>query len=129
MPLTRFDGFTFHDSSFGLHAVSLQSQHTYDSDEKNNLQDWGAGVRHVKGYSNPVGINTGTLDDPHWENDSVRFNRTIYSQAFSNGEAPENLLAVENVATGANMPGWLTQGDVLSPLAPILLVHTGETAQ
>ena len=110
----------FHDSSYGLHAVSLQPQDTYDPDPRNNLQDWGAGVRQAKGVTNPVGINVGTLNDPEWVNDSVRYNRTIYSQAFSNGEAPENLLAVENLATGANMPGWLTQADVLSPLTPVL---------
>ena len=34
------------------------------------------------------------------------------------GEAPENFLAVENLATGANKPGWVMQSDLLSPLAP-----------
>ena len=94
----------FHDSSYGLHAVSLQPQDTYDADPRNNLQDWGAGVRQAKGFSNPVGINVGTLNDPEWVNDSVRYNRTIYSQAFSNGEAPENMLAVENLEHGQTCP-------------------------
>ena len=55
---------------------------------------------------------------------SVKFRRTIYAQAFESGEAPENLRAVEHSATGANMPGWLTQADVLSPLAPILTARS-----
>jgi hypothetical protein len=42
-----------------------------------------------------------------------------YSSALEFGEAPENILAVENVATAANKPGWLMQSDVLSPLAPV----------
>ena len=29
------------------------------------------------------------------------------------------MLAVENVATGANTPGWVMQSDLLSPLAPV----------
>ena len=42
-----------------------------------------------------------------------------YEGAASFGEAPDNMLAVENVATAANKPGWLMQSDVLSPLAPV----------
>jgi hypothetical protein len=48
----------------------------------------------------------------------------IYKNAFNFGEAPDSLLAVENVATGANIPGWLTQADVLSPLAPSLAARS-----
>ena len=40
------------------------------------------------------------------------------------GEAPDNLLAVENVATAANKPGWLMQADVLTPLAPVSSVRS-----
>ena len=47
-----------------------------------------------------------------------------YENAFINGEAPDNLLAVENVATAANKPGWLMQADVLSPLAPVTAVRS-----
>ena len=28
-------------------------------------------------------------------------------------------MAIENLATAANKPGWLMQSDVLSPLAPV----------
>ena len=48
----------------------------------------------------------------------------IYRNAFNFGEAPDSLLAVENVATAANIPGWLTQADVLSPLAPSLAARS-----
>jgi hypothetical protein len=48
----------------------------------------------------------------------------VYKNAFNFGEAPDSLLAVENVATGANIPGWLTQADVLSPLAPSLAARS-----
>ena len=42
-----------------------------------------------------------------------------YKNTFSNGEAPDNLLAVENVASAANKPGWVSQADILTPLAPV----------
>ena len=47
----------------------------------------------------------------------------IYRNAFNFGEAPDSLLAV-SVATAANIPGWLTQADVLSPLAPSLAARS-----
>lgn len=47
-----------------------------------------------------------------------------YTESFKYGEAPENLLAVENAATGANKPGWLMQSDVLSPLVPVTSVRS-----
>ena len=42
-----------------------------------------------------------------------------FDSALEFGEAPDNILAVENVATAANKPDWLMQSDVLSPLAPV----------
>jgi hypothetical protein len=46
--------------------------------------------------------------------------RTVYKDAYDFGEAPDNLQAIENSTTAAMMPGWLTQGDVLTPLAPVI---------
>ena len=46
--------------------------------------------------------------------------RTVYKDAYDFGEAPENLQAVENSVSAAMMPGWLSQGDVLEPLAPVI---------
>jgi hypothetical protein len=46
--------------------------------------------------------------------------RTVYKDAYDFGEAPDNLQAIESSTTAAMMPGWLTQGDVLTPLAPVI---------
>jgi len=43
---------------------------------------------------------------------------------FSHGEAPENMLAAKNGVTGAMMPGWLSQADVLTSLAPVTNVRS-----
>jgi len=49
-----------------------------------------------------------------------KFRPDKYSyDATEYGEAPENFLAVEDLATGANKPGWVMQADLLSPLAPV----------
>jgi len=49
---------------------------------------------------------------------AFRFDKYTY-RASHYGEAPENLLAVEHLATAANKPGWVMQADLLSPLAPV----------
>lgn len=54
----------------------------------------------------------------------INMKMSVYKNAFNFGEAPDSLLAVENVATGANIPGWLTQADLLSPLAPSLTARS-----
>jgi hypothetical protein len=58
------------------------------------------------------------------ERHTIDMKMDVYKNAFNFGEAPDSLLAVENVATGANIPGWLTQADVLSPLAPSLAARS-----
>jgi hypothetical protein len=50
--------------------------------------------------------------------DSIR-DDTIAYPSTNFGEAPENLLAVEHLASGANKPGWVMQSDLLSPLMPV----------
>ena len=99
--------------AFGTHAVS-QEKFSYPGIE----QKWGKGVSldkqvPIKLYSQSAGK---TLE--------VKRVYLNYSDTFSYGEAPENLLAVENVATGANKPGWIMQSDILSPLAPVTSVRS-----
>ena len=53
--------------------------------------------------------------------------RTSYhprSAEHNHGEAPENMLAATNGVTGAMMPGWLSQADLLTPLAPVINVRS-----
>ena len=123
------------NSEFGLHAISTQPflhpeyiYHTwtkFDSENENSYArteaEYGVGKRFEQNYFAGTDENGNKL--------SANFNWTPtfsfkagwddYSSAFEFGEAPENLLAIENVATAANKPGWLMQSDVLSPLAPV----------
>ena len=78
-------------------------------------------ARQAKDYPN--------VDFVEWpDGQSTPINWRIKSKSIkdnlSSGEAPDNLLAVENAATGANKPGWLMQSDVLSPLAPVSNVRS-----
>ena len=52
------------------------------------------------------------------------YNFDNFEDTFYYGDTPENLLAVENVATAANKPGWVMQSDLLSPLAPVTSVRS-----
>ena len=88
----------FHDSQFGFHASSKRQQ-----------GNWGTGARE---RINTVNVEVGGKVQ------AVRDHKILYSSS-QYGEAPENLLAVEHLATGANMPGWVMQADLLSPLAPV----------
>ena len=71
-------------------------------------------------YMVPTGTQRGRPGTGAWEAAQVRVRMESYTNAFEHGEAPDGVLAVENVSTGANIPGWLTQADVLAPLAPVL---------
>ncbi|MDC3284114.1 hypothetical protein OAV01_02455 [Opitutales bacterium] len=116
----------FYDSSFGLHASALKlikkdGDNRYhlldpiDSEDPNkanqsSARTYGTGLlktfldKTAPGTSGqPVSIKVHKIDYP-----STNF-----------GEAPENLLAVEHLATGANKPGWVMQADILSPLMPV----------
>ena len=80
-------------------------------------QKWGKGFYEVK-YENPS-PPVGKILMPDGSLNSFKYHFTNFEDTFYYGEAPENLLAVENVASGANTPGWVMQSDLLSPLVPV----------
>lgn len=88
-----------------------------------SVQGWGLGVEERKeqiptppaaAYEIPTAPGSTAYTE-----DRVQQNMIYYQNTFMNGEAPDNFLAVENVATAALKPGWLMQADVLTPLAPV----------
>jgi hypothetical protein len=123
---------------FGLHASSMQK--TLWNGGAN--RKWGSGTLqpgYRPGYNLPkwvqdkgimeelfgtsVSLPEGT-DLPNVPSFSriagYKFRPDKYSyDSTTYGEAPENFLAVEDLATGANKPGWVMQADLLSPLAPV----------
>ena len=138
IPPHRYQGSSIFTSPFGLHAGSLQEK-LFDSGGTKRI--WGSGVTQpgmgkAKGYPNWPAKNVmerfyGISEDLP-EGSSIpnvpsfssiagyKFRADKYSYNTTQfGEAPENLLAVENLATGANKPGWVMQSDLLSPLAPV----------
>ena len=116
----------FISSIFGLHAVSDQAylhpaftNHTAANYDPNNLSTIvQKGSTYGRGMQPLENIFPGNWK---WRGDTFAFKvgYNDYSGAFGFGEAPDNLLAVENVATAANKPGWVMQSDILSPLAPV----------
>ena len=130
----------FLSGSFGLHAISKQRylqprflNHTYAGFNTSRLNsyvveesEFGRGkminpnffagrdsngnlLSSIFQYTPPFNFQMG------WED---------YHGATSFGEAPDNLLAVEDVATAANKPDWLMQADVLSPILPVSNVRS-----
>jgi hypothetical protein len=122
--------FNFKRSSFGLHAISRSNLNQQNSRDliyakfpPINPQNPQFG-REV--FPSKYGIGKKFMPNPYGENYVARENiisfkleMDDFDSALEFGEAPDNLLAVENVATAANKPGWLMQSDVLSPLAPV----------
>ena len=110
------------DTSFGLRASALSLHNQTNSDtgvreyylnpNKSSPRTWGIGSS-----TQIKQINVGDVNgDGRIE--SVRDDLISYPST-NFGEAPENLLAVEHLATGANKPGWVMQSDILSPLMPV----------
>jgi hypothetical protein len=125
VPIYRYDLDTgnLYDTSFGLKASALSlfnEINPSDSDErlhylnpqKSYPRNWGTGSRTSLKLVHAVDY------DRNGELDSIRDDKIFYP-ATSFGEAPENLLAVEHLATGANKPGWVMQSDLFSPLIPV----------
>ena len=135
----------FESSDFGLHAVigtqyqnpnsgsvfkrvvfsqpatpiPSRSNPIWPTDYTTYPQPWGMGVEDRENIQPPFGRPGYITPNTGGSEDRVEYKMYYYENAFSSGEAPDNLLAVENVATAANKPGWLMQADVLSPLAPV----------
>jgi hypothetical protein len=130
---------------FGLHASSMQEKLWNGIKKKNKesiglKREWGAGVTEP-GFEKKKGLpawDAGVMNDlfgipkalpegseiPNMPSFSrikgYKFRPDKYSYDTTKyGEAPENLLAVEHLATGANKPGWVMQADLLSPMAPV----------
>jgi hypothetical protein len=104
-------------AKFGFHAVSSNKINYQYWDYLRNetqsvLQAFGSGMV----YQGDKVVQV--LDSPTFGTAKL-FDSTIKYSSSVFGEAPENLLAVEHVATGANKPGWVMQSDLLSPLAPV----------
>jgi hypothetical protein len=122
--------------AFGIHAIS-KDKYSYpsldipqgyfplkenvDEDDVNLFKPsrkWGRGVHTPQpDIEGPHELENGTF----WQ---ITEAWQEFKDTFSYGSAPDNLLAVENVATGANKPGWVMQSDLLSPLAPVTAVRS-----
>jgi len=101
----------FHDSSFGLLATSKQSTLSPDQTIPRTV-----GLEKIEIYND---FKTQTDEGI----DEVHDHRVTYpGQGF--GDAPENILAVESLATGAAKPGWVMQADILSPLLPSMAARS-----
>ena len=145
----NFPKLNYLSSEFGIHAINkklvrnlnsssdlnqvvysepaMPNPSTSSPTKPNNyvksVQSWGLGVEERKeqiptppaaAYEIPSAPGSTAYTE-----DRVQQNMIYYKNTFRNGEAPDNFLAVENVATAANKPGWLMQADVLTPLAPV----------
>jgi len=108
IPAERFINSFLNDSIFGLHASSKLNE-LYP---QGSTRNWGVGsstqIKEVV-----VGDVNGDARIESVRDDLISYPNTNF------GEAPENLLAVEHLATGANKPGWVMQADILSPLMPV----------
>ena len=117
----------FKSAEFGLHAIGKDEYSLPSSQNPDNLnkyiawpQRWGKEPEKISLSSGPNNFEhplTGTMTQ--YKVDMINFEGSRI-----HGEAPDNLLAVENVATAANKPGWLMQADVLTPLAPVSSVRS-----
>jgi hypothetical protein len=117
-------GFNF--SEFGLHAVSSSSSsdvysypaHPISAGNNNKVtykQRYGRGIEEIESR---IDFSSEWFAS-YLGSTSYEYDFENYADTFFYGEAPDNLLAIENLATAANKPGWLMQADVLTPLAPV----------
>ena len=101
-------------SPFGFVTAAYSrdlTNHRASQVRHNRVTHWGGGPRDkFLHYHDKLDPNTKIDYRPDWEH---RY-----------GEAPENLRAARNLMTGALMPGWLSQADVLTALAPVANVRS-----
>ena len=132
LPRFRYDlaSKSFFDTSFGISASALNMVSVQDPTSdllvKKYLLDpldsnYPQNPEWVKARKFGTGNLTFVDESAHLVDNtptSIKTHIVQYS-GTSFGEAPENLLAVEHLATGANKPGWVMQSDLLSPLIPV----------
>ena len=103
---------------FGYSAAGLNHDATDQFNSSvpyHRRTNWGRGYdksvrqRKVRYRDRPGYVEIKTSYHPRWGE-------------HSHGEAPENMLSAANGVTGAMMPGWLSQADLLTPLAPVINV-------
>jgi len=130
-PQDRWIGDKINVSEFGLKASSTQKTLW----KNGNQRWWGLGALNygfedlaLPGWAGDPDNFWGQKISPGGDLPNVPFGKhegyrfkPHKKQYKSNnyGEAPENFLAVEHLASGANKPGWVMQSDILSPLAPV----------
>ena len=105
---------------FGYSAAGLNHDATDQFNSSvtfHRRTNWGRGYdqsvrqRKVRYRDRPGYVEIKTSYHPRWGE-------------HSHGEAPENMLSAANGVTGAMMPGWLSQADLLTPLAPVINVRS-----
>ncbi|MFP6854340.1 MAG: hypothetical protein VB980_01045, partial [Opitutales bacterium] len=104
---------------FGFTAAGLHN----DATDRTQSQVWNhRWTNWGRGYDRSLRTSTKRWRDRPGEVEK----RTSYhvNQEHAKGEAPDNLLAATNASTGAMMPGWLSQADILTPLAPVINVRS-----
>ena len=130
-PANRWTGNVINVSKFGLKASSTQNTLWNNG----NQRWWGLGALDYgfedlalptwagdpNNFWERVIPRGGDLPNvPFGRHEGHRFKPHKKQYKSNNyGEAPENFLAVEHLASGANKPGWVMQSDLLSPLAPV----------
>ncbi len=129
VPSARWNGANLNVSEFGLIGSSKQSTLWNGG----NRRYWGQGAfppgYELPGWTKRSKNHYGMIVQDGSELPNVKLGglagykfrpdkNTYLSSDY--GEAPENLLAVEHLATAANKPGWVMQADLLSPLAPVV---------
>ena len=115
----------FQSAEFGLYAISKNPISLPSTQNPNNLGNYISWPQRWGTDPEKVSMSSGNFEHPKTGTmTQFKVDMISYDGSRLHGEAPDNLLAVENVATAANKPGWLMQADVLTPLAPVSSVRS-----